>query len=409
MSGAETNGRAGGATPPAAPVRLRRVGRLPAEAIDAAGWSWLYDEGAADYLTDDVVVVTEDEAEALYLAGAELYDMIVAAADHVVEADRLHEMGLPEPIHELVRATWEDERQWHVWGRFDLAGGVGGVPIKLVEFNADTATLLPESSLLQWAQVSRADPDAVQYNALYERLVEQFGRLKGKNPDLVYDGRASLLATDVAGLREDDANLAVLAAAAEEAGFSVTVRPVHEVHFAPGEGVFTFDSAGWTRHDFVVKLVPWETFVEDEPEIFAALADLVLDRHVVVANPPYALLLQSKRLLKVLWERFEGHPLLLPASYAPIETGRFVEKVAFGREGANVTLYDALGQETLRTPGDYDVYPTVFQAWADLPHDANVDLYQTGLVWAFEPCAIGFRKGGEVIGNASPFVGHVVE
>ena len=143
--------------------------------------------------------------------------------------------------------------------------------------------------------------------------------------------------------------------------------------------------------------------------VFETLAGLILDRHVVVANPPYALLLQSKRLLKVLWERFEGHPLLLPAAYAPIETGRFVEKVAFGREGANVTVYDALGNETLRTPGDYDVYPSVFQAWADLPHDARVDLYQTGLVWAFEPCAIGFRKGGEVIGNASPFVGHVVE
>ncbi|MDT0632141.1 glutathionylspermidine synthase family protein [Rubrivirga sp. S365] len=409
MSTTETN-RAAPPEAPAPPIRLRRVGTLPAEALDAAGWSWLYDEGAADYLTDDVVVVTEAEAEALYLAGAELYDMIVQAADHVVEADRLGEMGLPDVMHDLVRQTWEDERQWHVWGRFDLAGGVGGVPIKLIEFNADTATLLPESSLLQWAQVSRADPEAVQYNALYEHLVEQFGRLKGRNPDLVYDGRASLLATDVDGLREDAANLAVLAAAAEEAGFSVTARPVHEVHFAPGEGVFTFEEgAGWTRHDFVVKLVPWESFVEDEPEIFETLAGLILDRHVVVANPPYALLLQSKRLLKVLWERFEGHPLLLPAHYTPIETGRFVEKVAFGREGANVTLYDALGNETLRTPGDYDVYPTVFQAWADLPHDANVDLYQTGLVWAFEPCAIGFRKGGEVIGNESPFVGHVVE
>lgn len=399
-----------GETPAEVPVQTRRVGRLPAEALDAAGWSWLYDEGAAEYLTDEVVVVTEAEAEALYLAGAELYEMAVAAADHAVEADRLAELGLPDATHELIRATWEDERHWHLWGRFDLAGGVGGVPIKLIEFNADTATLLPEGSLLQWAQARRADPDAVQYNALYERLVEQFGRLKGKNPDLVYGGDARLLATAAAGSREDDANVAVLAAAAEEAGFTVTVRPVHDVHFSAGEGVFTFEEgAGWVRHDFVVKLVPWEAFVEDEPEVFQALADLILDRHVVVANPPYALLLQSKRLLKVMWERFEGHPLLLPASYTPLGGRRHVEKVAFGREGANVTVYDALGHETLRTPGDYDVYPTVFQEWADLPHDRNVDLYQTGLFWAFEPCAIGFRRGGEVIGNESPFVGHVVE
>ena len=34
---------------------------------------------------------------------------------------------------------------------FDLAGGLDGLPIKLIEFNADTPTSLFETSIVQWA------------------------------------------------------------------------------------------------------------------------------------------------------------------------------------------------------------------------------------------------------------------
>ena len=35
---------------------------------------------------------------------------------------------------------------WHLYGRFDLSGGLDGKPIKLIEFNADTATCIPETA-----------------------------------------------------------------------------------------------------------------------------------------------------------------------------------------------------------------------------------------------------------------------
>ncbi len=404
-----------------APIRLRPAPPLTHDALDRAGWGWLYG-GAAErgpYLTGDLVVVTQEEAEALVLAGNELYDLLLDAAEAVLAEDRLDEVGVPERLHTLVRHSWEDERHWHVYGRFDIAGGVGGRPIKLIEFNADTATAIPETAILQWAQAKGlgASPDALQYNELYERLAEQFGRLRAANDDLA----PTLLCTGLVGAPEDDANLAVVGAAAEEAGFRVAYRPVSDVHFSAGEGVFTHEPgregkpgedgvpAGWVRHDFVFKLVPWELLALEEPRFFDVLEGLVLDRHVVVVNPAYAVLLQSKRLLKVAWERHPGHPLLLEAAYHPIGGRRHVEKVAYGREGANVTVYGPTGDVLEQTGGDYDVFPTVFQAWADLPHDARADLYQTGLFWAFEACALGFRRGGTVMDDASPFVGHVVE
>lgn len=397
--------------PPDSPIRLRTVAPVGREALARVGWGWLAENDAPDrpYLVGDVVEITDADAEALALAGNELYEILIEAAEHVIEKDLLDEVGVPKALHDLVRHSWEDDRHWHLYGRFDLAGGVGGRPVHLIEFNADTATAIPETAIAQWAQ-AQADPDAEQFNELYERLVEQFGRLKGANDDLA----PTLLCTGYADAPEDDANLAVVGAAAEEAGFGVTYRSVPDVRFSPDEGVFTHEvategrEAGWVRHDFVFKLVPWESFALDEPAVLEILEGLILERHVVVVNPAYAVLLQSKRLLKVAYDLHPDNPLLLEAAYHPIAGRRHVEKPAYGREGGNVTIYGATGEAIEATPGDYDVFPSVFQAWVDLPHDAEVRLYQTGLFWAFEACAVGFRRGDLVMDDRSAFVGHVV-
>jgi len=48
-------------------------------------------------------------------------------------------------------SDWENDVHGHLYGRFDLAGGIDGKPIKLLEFNADTPTALFESAIIQWA------------------------------------------------------------------------------------------------------------------------------------------------------------------------------------------------------------------------------------------------------------------
>ncbi|HEX8299183.1 MAG TPA: glutathionylspermidine synthase family protein [Rubricoccaceae bacterium] len=394
---------------PDAPIRLRTAPPVTAEALDRVGWGWLAQDAdaARPYLAPEMVEITEADAETLALAGNELYALLIEAAEHVLEKDLLDEVGVPKALHRLVRHSWDDDRHWHLYGRFDLAGGVSGLPVRLIEFNADTATAIPETAIAQWAQ-AQGDAHAEQFNELYERLVEQFGRLKGANDDLA----PTLLCTGFADAPEDDANLAVVGAAAEEAGFQVTYRSVSDVHFAPGEGVFTFEPGegkdAWVRHDVVFKLIPWETFATDEPAILEILEGLILDRHVVVVNPAYAVLLQSKRLLKVAYDLHPDNPLLLESAYHPIAGKRHVEKPAYGREGGNVTVYGATGEPIEATPGDYDVFPSVFQAFTDLPHDDAVRLYQTGLFWAFEACAVGFRRGDLVMDDRSAFVGHVV-
>ena len=396
-------------------VTTQRLSPFADADIQVPEWKWLTDEGASDYFQSDVVNVTEDEAERLYLAGETLYHMLVDAADAVIESGRMAECGIPSAMHAMIRMTWEDERHMPLYGRFDLAGGIGGEVPRLIEFNADTPVTLPETSILQWALLKANGRDeSKQFNLLYERLVQAFGVWKANNADLWQDRKAEdkppvVLFTYLDGSREDTANLAVFEAAAQEAGFQTHTAPLHDVTWAD-EGVFVLSDDAWQRCDFVVKLIPWEFLVEDEPELLKRIERLLFDRLVTIANPPYSLLMQSKALLAEVWEREGPHEYLLEADRIPLSGQQHVEKPYFGREGKSVVVYAPNGEQMERSEeGDNAVYPRVYQAFADLPHDDQMRLYQTGLfVVHGEPVAVGFRRGGVILGAESQFCGHVI-
>jgi glutathionylspermidine synthase len=59
--------------------------------------------------------------------------------------------------------------------------------------------------------------------------------------------------------------------------------------------------------------------------------------------------------------------------------------------------------------GDYDSHKMVYQAYTELATDSKGASYQAGVFYAYEACALGFRKGGKILDNMSKFVGHVVQ
>ena len=61
------------------------------------------------------------------------------------------------------------------------------------------------------------------------------------------------------------------------------------------------------------------------------------------------------------------------------------------------------------TDGDFAAQPQVNQQFIPLPQDRNGNLYQAGVFWAGEGCAIGFRREKGIITNLSQFVPHVLE
>ena len=378
-----------------------------APAVRGLGWDWALEDACVNYVAREAVQLPEAEADALLQAADMLYDMLVQAIPDSIPDDLLRLLAIPENLWSAVRHSWSDDRHWHLYGRFDLAQTPDGP--KLLEFNADTATSLPETAVVQWASLVAAGQaeDDRQANGLFEGLQNQLAEWMQRNDDL----EPTLLLIHLPDSAEDAANCAVVAEAALEAGFeSVHACPVDAMQVSVvGEerGAWAeVEPNQWQRFGFVFKLVPWEIMAEEEPELTADLTQLLQSRDLVIANPAYTLLFQSKAILAWLWQCYPRHPLLLEASLQDL-TGHYIRKPLLGREGQNVVEIN--GRSSVQAiPGDFAHQPQVAQRYAQLPQDSQGRLYQAGVFWAGAACAIGFRREAGFITNLSEFVPHVI-
>ena len=113
-------------------MKLKKLVTPPQQSLRNAGWDWMLGEDTLPYITDDVVVVSEQEAEQYYEAADELYEMFIEAGQHVLNNNRLEELGIPENLHRLVKYSWDNDKQWHLYGRVDLIGGLVCKPNKII-------------------------------------------------------------------------------------------------------------------------------------------------------------------------------------------------------------------------------------------------------------------------------------
>ncbi|HEX8506279.1 MAG TPA: glutathionylspermidine synthase family protein, partial [Hymenobacter sp.] len=228
-------------------------------AVRALGWDWAIEDACQNYVAREAVQLAESDAEALLEAADTLYDMLVQSIPDPIPDDFLQRLAIPANLWEAVCHSWNDERHWHLYGRFDLAFTADGP--KLLEFNADTATSLPETSVVQWASLVAAgqSDDGRQANGLFECLEDQFRHWRALNNDR----QATLLLVYLPDSAEDEANCTVLAEAARTAGFAdVHICPVDDMKVSvQGEdrGVWAETVPNqWQKFDFLFKLVPWE-------------------------------------------------------------------------------------------------------------------------------------------------------
>jgi glutathionylspermidine synthase len=128
-------------------------------------------------------------------------------------------------------------------------------------------------------------------------------------------------------------------------------------------------------------------------------------------EPIWKMLLSNKQLLVVLWELFPGHPNLLPA-YAtpgPLVLREHVAKPKLGREGANVTMFDAAGAVTAANGGEYGDEGFVYQQRADLGRIDGRTVVVGSWVVGETPAGIDVREsGGPITGDLAEFVPHFI-
>ncbi len=389
-------------------MKFLKVNPLEKSYLDKIGFSWHTDTDGSDYLDSNLVCVSEDEVKAYYEAANELYDMFVAAAQEVIDNNRFDELGIPFNLVEAIKMSWENEVHWHLYGRFDFAGGLDGQPIKLIEFNADTPTSLFESAILQWAILKQNNLDeSSQFNNIYEALKDNLKRLVVLDEDIndfekYYEGW-KILFSSIAGSDEDMITTKLLAYIAQEAGFESEFSYIDEVEFSP-EGIFKND----VNFEYFFKLIPWESIAIEEGELAMLLTQIMQNQKAIILNPAYTLLFQSKGIMKILWELYPHHHLLLETDDKPLIEKKCVKKPVFGREGANISIIESNGDVSFQTDGDYKNNRFVYQEFTNFNQNDNM-YYQAGVFFAYEGCGLGFRKGGLVLDNYSKFVGHIVK
>ncbi len=391
-------------------ILLQQTKPLDPVYLEKLGFVWHTDEDDTSYISDQLVILSEEEAEAYYEAGNTLYEMYVEAGEHIIENNLFHDIGIPFNLVEQIKETWENDVHWHLYGRFDLAGGIDGKPIKLLEFNADTPTALFETAIVQWAILKQNGlEEESQFNSLYESLVDNFKRLVTLEESVdtfedLYDGWKFLF-TSIKDNAEEENTVKLLQHIAEEAGYVTEFAYIDEIEFSAEEGVIYQGE----EYELWFKLLPWEDIALEEPDLAMLLGNIIQNQKAIIFNPAYTLMFQSKGILKILWDLYPNHPLLLECSFEPLEDQKQVAKPIFGREGGSIKILNPDGSTLSEAEGDYDNHKMVYQAYTELPRDQAGASYQAGLFYVYESCALGFRKGGLILDNMSKFVGHIVK
>ncbi len=371
---------------------------------------WFANEENFDYIAPEFLEVSEKEADKLQEAAVALNKLAIKAAFHIAEHDLWKEAGIPKAAIKLMRYSLANELDIHLVGRYDFSGGMEDTPIKFLEFNADTCSLMPETAHIQELYANQAEEKLegdLPFNDLLDSLVEKLTFIRKKYPE----HNPSMLITAF-GHEEDWLNAEIIAEAAEEAGFTEVQKLVMDKVIFSEEGVFVeMGHEHFVQFDFVFKVIPWEFIMHEEPELLGIFDKAIRNKEVIVLNPAYTALLQSKAILKYMYELEPDNPYLLKASFKEKDfpERKFVKKPIFGRMGENISMFDGGEKAFYKTKGDYGDYPRILQQLAVFNIDEDGCRYQPSIFWTGESSALCFRRQDDpVIDDDAEYVPHVI-
>ncbi|WP_197494015.1 glutathionylspermidine synthase family protein [Lewinella sp. 4G2] len=383
--------------------RLKDAPELKESFFNKRGLNYYAEGENHDYLSDEVLLLTkEEEADALRVSD-ELYDILRATLKRcLISPDRLANMGLTERALPLVQWSVENEWEDYLVGRFDFAGGIGGEPLKLLEINADTCSLLPETTAIMPEVLRKAGVKPLT-NGVLASLENQFSRVKNAR------GNAIAAATHL-GHTDDQLNLDVLIKTAKAAGWKVDELELPNLVFDDENGLLIeMGEDDFSRYYYLLKFIPWDWIITEEPQLWDLLEKMTTEHLLRVLNPAWTLLLQNKALLAYAWQDNPGHPALLPTAFDPADlpnpTQGYVRKPVYGRMGENVMVsLNGRGADA-ETRGDYGAQINVYQQLAPFNRDDEDYAYQ--LSTFMTPKASGLccrRQEGLILNDDAEFV-----
>ncbi|WP_044871703.1 glutathionylspermidine synthase family protein [Pseudomonas sp. LFM046] len=325
-----------------------------------------------------------EQIETLEAATEDLHQRYLETVDWVIRGGHFEPFALPSQAIELIRDSWQ-RREPCLYGRFDFSWNGQGQP-KLLEYNADTPTGLLEASVVQWHWLNDQRPEADQFNALHEKLIARWRQI----------GQGTVHFAAIDGHEEDTGNALYMLDVANQAGLDVRYLPIESIGHDPFSGRFVDLDDQPIRHCF--KLYPWEWLFQDE------FGQHIASSGVRFQEPAWKLLMASKAMLPLLWQRYPDHPNLLPASFKDDLPGAYVRKPLYSREGENILIVD--GDRRLESPGPSQG-PFIYQGFAPLAEvDGNHAVLGSWVI-GDQAAGLGIREDASPITrDSSRFVPH---
>jgi glutathionylspermidine synthase len=343
------------------------------------------------------------EIDRLKDATKECHEMMMATLEDLMQSGDVERFSWTPQQMSCIEESWRMRKgsATSIYGRFDFSW-IDGVP-KMMEYNADTPTCLIETGPAQahWF-AEKKESGWGQFNELSARLTAQWRRIKGDSSEFWH-----FVCADKS--QEDLENLKYMQRMALEAGVQTDVN-----------AMLTMSDIGWDAHakrfcdlldrpmSRTFKLYPWEWALRE------SFGEAALQDHVNWMEPLYKVMLSSKAMLPYVYEKFKGHPNVLPAafdlSHLKKETDNgFVKKPIYSREGANTSLFLKDGTEC-HTKGVYGAEGHVYQALAPLPEFGGRFACVGSWVVGGEPAGILVREDETLITkNTSHVLPHIIQ
>ena len=360
------------------------------EKVAAHGLDYHTIDGQAYWDETAYYSFTSSEIDELETATAELHEMCIGAAKHVISNKLYSKLMIPPQAVPLIERSWEHDKP-SIYGRFDLAYD-GHSPPKMLEYNADTPTALLEASVIQWFWLKERFPEADQFNSIHEKLIDGWKGVKSYLREPLYFGC-------VKDAPEDLGNLEYLRDTAMQAGFQTEMVFMEDLGFdSVGNRYVDLDD---TPISSIFKLYPWEWLMGED------FGRYLLQSGIILIEPAWKMILSNKGILPILWELNPQHPNLLEASFESDHfRDNYVSKPLLSREGGNISVHR--GGKATEYEGTYGGKGNIFQELASIPSLAGNYPVIGSWVICGEPAGIGIREDSqEVTTNTSRFVPHL--
>lgn len=374
-------------------VSIRNIGQHETPSV----LHWCFED---DYLSQELYGFTDEEIMHYKTKSEEAYRLFERATEKIIQDKKLNVLGIPPFFHEVIERSWRNrDKHPFLIGRFDLNGEPSSGQLKVIEFNADTCSTLPES--IYWQQIQLKElTGKSQFNNLYADLKKTLTDLRNSIPQ----EKAYFLASSF-GYHEDIMNCQCILDVAKEAGFETHYENMEEVTFSPEEGIFYEINEQFIKADVWYKLAPWDWMYNEEFDLGTIVRDILEQDLCIILNPPHTTVWQNKRFLAYITENFPNSVIASTYLSKP-SGGDFVEKPIFGRLGENVRIY---ARNEFKTNGDFKHQPKIFQKFYPLLKDAESYYYQVGIFYTFQPSALNLRvEDSPIITDNCGFVSHYV-